>query len=275
VLIAEFGSKHNGVQDFFSDKDMLIVGQNWLEISEQTKIYEAYGYSVSAFTDQKANFLSSQGSLFFKHIIDESRVLYDDPSTRQNIKEKWAPRINYNSEIESNIDLLELLKYRPNTMHMLNFINDLIIVSIRNILIRKIAEYGKYVFGWDQIFSISLKLSFLKEQDIKILKSSKKIKNAYRASVYTQIPILFLEELLNIASRVFKQKLKIGKECEKSILRSPEEYQDNSYKQLRALELLCSHYSFDKSLSGYIELIKKPNYACSRKALSSASTNHS
>jgi len=272
VLVAEFGSRYNGIQDMYSDKDLLIVGTEWSNITEYSLRYELSGYSVSPFLESRALYLSSQGSLFFKHIINESSVICDKHKFLKKIKNTWEPRHNYNSEIESNIELLELLKYKPKTIHSLNFVNDLLIISIRNILIRKIAEQGQYVFGWDQIFKTSVRLGFLKERDIEVLKISKKLKNAYRSNVYLNISGSFIDEVLNIGSYILNQKLKIGRENEKQVLKSPETYQENSYKQLRALEFLCSHYSFDKSLSGYIKLIKKPNYTCSTKSLTSAST---
>lgn len=267
MLIAEFGSRHNGKRQLNSDRDLLIVGSNWQEISSAKKQYLSRGYSISCFKNDKAEYLSRHGSLFFKHIIDECVVLSDKDNLKDNISSLWSPRNNYQEEIESNLDLLELFKSTPNNKYSHNFINDLLIISIRNILIRRLAEQGEYVFGWENIFIKAIKHGLITNNDACYLKISRQLKNAYRESLFYAIDNSFIATLLEISSKVFKVKIKLGKENKKEILGFPDYYKDGTYMQLRALELMCSYYSFDKSLASYIELVKNPSYSCSTNAL--------
>ena len=75
-------------------------------------------------------------------------MVSDENNFKSKIFNSWVPRDHYNDEIESNLALLEIFKSIPNNKYAQNLINDILIISIRNILIRRIAEYGEYVFGW-------------------------------------------------------------------------------------------------------------------------------
>lgn len=272
MLIVEFGSKHNGRRDLYSDRDLLIVGNDWEKISSLERHYKSYGYSISCFKKDKAEYLSGKGSLFFKHIIDEGVVVSDENNFKTETFNSWVPRDHYNDEIESNLALLEVFKSIPNNKYAQNFINDILIISIRNILIRRIAEYGEYVFGWENIFEKSKEYCLLPSDAIPVLMASRKLKNSYRANVIKSIEHNFISNILEISSKLFGLNIKLGKENKKEILNLPGNYQDGSYIQLRAVELLCSYYSFDSSLSNYIEMVRKPNYSCATKAITIVSS---
>ena len=126
------------------------------------------------------------------------------------------------------------------------------------------------MFGWENIFTESIKHGFITNNDASYLKISRQLKNAYRESLFYTIDKSFISTLLEISSKVFKVKIKLGKENKKEILGFPDYYKDGTYMQLRALELMCSYYSFDKSLASYIELVKNPSYSCATNALTSA-----
>lgn len=39
-----------------------------------------------------------------------------------------------------------------------------------------------------------------------------------------------------------------------------------TYKQLRAIELMCAEYEFDESIKGLVSIVKRPAYFCSNTA---------
>ncbi|MGE6189086.1 hypothetical protein ACLHZ7_20565, partial [Aeromonas salmonicida] len=166
MLIAEFGSKHNGLHNVYSDKDLLIISDDWEQIKKAANHYTNCGFSISTFHLDRALYLTKKGSLFFKHIIDESVVLYDGNKHLNSISHHWNARSNYNDEIESNLELLEILNYAPKCKYSNNYIADILIISIRNILIRKIASHGIYVFDWMGISKNALSLRYISLCDI-------------------------------------------------------------------------------------------------------------
>ncbi|WP_426010735.1 hypothetical protein [Aeromonas salmonicida] len=267
MLIAEFGSKHNGLHNVYSDKDLLIISDDWEQIKKAANHYTNCGFSISTFHLDRALYLTKKGSLFFKHIIDESVVLYDGNKHLNSISHHWNARSNYTDEIESNLELLEILNYAPKCKYSNNYIADILIISIRNILIRKIASHGIYVFDWMGISKNALSLRYISLCDITLILYSRNLKNRYRSGYYDDIPRCVIEQLVSLTSRISNNKISYRFVEDKQILSMPERLNNGSYKQLRALEALCCLYSFDPKMGKYLELIKKPNYFCNTNAI--------
>ncbi|MGO2207468.1 MAG: hypothetical protein ACTH4R_13410, partial [Staphylococcus xylosus] len=188
MLIAEFGSKHNGCASRYSDRDLLLVSNDWEKINVLKGYYKKTGFSVTPFHIDKAKFLSKNGSLFFKHIIDESVVISDKNDIYQDLSATWTPKRNYSLEIESNVDLLEILHFAPKSKFSINYLLDLMVTSIRNILIRRLAETGKYIFSWENVVRVSFEHGYITYNDIMIISYSRRLKNRYRIGVYDYIP---------------------------------------------------------------------------------------
>lgn len=265
MLIVEFGSRLNGRTRAFSDKDLLIIGDDWHQISQKNAILA--DYSITNFKVDKATYLSKNGSLFFKHIIDEGRVILDTENTMSTLEKIWQPRTSYDNEIYSNIDLLEVLKLIPKNRWANMFTLDLLIITIRNVLIRKLANEGIYSFGWEEIFSNAIKLKFLSEKDVPLLLYARIQKNKYRTLSNTIIHDHIIQLLLNITSRLTSTTLKVGYGNEKQLLQSLNGYRNGSYKELRTIELFCLNREYSGQLINYRKLISNPNYSCSTKAL--------
>lgn len=265
MLIVEFGSRLNGRARQFSDKDLLIIGDDWHQINHEANILN--GYSITKFKEDKATYLSKGGSLFFKHIIDEGRVISDTKNKIATLGSIWKPKSNYRDEIYSNIDLLEVLKLIPRNRWANMFILDLLVITIRNILIRKLANEGIYSFGWESIFRNAIKVKLLSEKDIPLLFYARIQKNKYRTFFNSRIHDHIIDLLLKITSRLANTPIKIGYGTEKQLLNSLNDYKGGSYKELRAIELLCINREYSGELMRYKRLISDPNYSCSTKAL--------
>ena len=65
--IAHFGSSLRNDFDKYSDKDLLIVAEDWATVNKLKANYQNQGWSVSTYTYSKLEYLSKQGNLFVKH----------------------------------------------------------------------------------------------------------------------------------------------------------------------------------------------------------------
>lgn len=66
-----YGSSIRGNSDKYSDKDLLIVAEEYNVLNSLKDYYSQLGWSVSTYTYDKLNYLSINGYLFVKHLILE------------------------------------------------------------------------------------------------------------------------------------------------------------------------------------------------------------
>ncbi|EKA1198252.1 hypothetical protein OJ430_003695, partial [Salmonella enterica] len=173
----------------------------------------------------------------------------------------WKAKNDYQYEIDSNIDILELLETLPENKFSLLFVNDLLITSIRNISIRKFAAQGIYVFDWEGIFNQLYNHGWINKGEVKVLLCARKLKNAYRLKMYYDIEFSFISTLMKIAKKIIKFHCRL-KFCNRksTILGLPEKFQERSYKQLRAYEVVCSFYQFRDDVSDIASMVSNPSY---------------
>ena len=267
MISIEFGSKKRGDFDISSDKDMLIIGDNITQLIESKERRKIEGYSVSITTTNKAKYMIDKGSLFFKHIIDEGELIEGNREEHLEIFGNWMPALDYQDEIDSNIDLLEILYYVPKTIEGVLAATDIVTISIRNILIRKLASFGLYVFSWEKVTSMAEKYNIISLNEKIILLHARQIKNYYRKGYFLQVSVFFLIRLMDILCGILSDKICFRFGTKKEIIQLYEKYRDGSYKQLRALELLCAYYGFSSSPPKFVKWIKDPNFFCLTKSL--------
>ncbi|MBA3015240.1 MAG: hypothetical protein FP815_09850 [Desulfobulbaceae bacterium] len=262
MLAVEFGSRKRGDFNISSDKDMLLVGSCLQEPFKEKVKRKEDGHSVTCMTIDKAKYMVNHGSLFFKHILDEGQLVEGSKEEFSGIIEGWEPAPNYQKEINGNVELLEILSFIPKTAKGVLAATDIATISIRNILIRKLASLGLYVFSWEQVSSAAVNFNYIDINEKNILLHARHIKNYYRQGCDIQLSIYFLERLLGILSKILGTKTGFNFCDKKEILRLHEKCTDGSYKQLRAIELLCAYYGFESSPPEFIYWIRDPNYFC-------------
>jgi hypothetical protein len=262
MLVVEFGSRRRGDYHFSSDKDLLVLASNWEEIKQETEKRKLQGYSVSAFLLGKASYLVKTGSLFFKHIADEGTLIWGPQHEYQQLISRWRPARSYDDDIAENLDLLEVLDFIPVSHFGFLVTVDILISSVRNILIRKLARYGMYIYSWNEIFQAAQKHGMIKVDDISVFLRARHLKNLYRQGDRQRVTLSFLERLLDGAERACGASLRFGFPGREEIRSLPERFDDGTYKQLRALELMCAEYSFDASLGVQLAWIRQPSYFC-------------
>lgn len=272
----EFGSHHHGCNDVYSDRDIFILYDDFSNIKNETSELESKGFSVTTCSKERAEYLSSQGSLFSRHVFFEGKITKGSEENVKKIRELWTPSSSYDFEIEDNKLLLSILETAPSTLESKAAINDIIICSLRNVLIRKLANIGIFEFSWKSILSESSKFGFINKNDTKVMLLARRYKNIYREGLVPSIKNSFIDSLEEIVQKVIDNKRKIKYGTHKQITSLPEKLNDGTYSQLRSIELLCSHYNFDESMEKYLELTKNPSYFCNvgpNKLLQSDSSN--
>lgn len=268
MIVVEFGSRERGDCNISSDKDMLLVGTNLQELFKEKENRKNSGYSITCMTIDKAKYMVNKGSLFFKHIIDEGRIVNGCKKKYTEIICNWKAANDYQGDIDGNIELFEILSYIPKTSKGVLVAADIATISIRNILIRKLASFGLYVFSWEQIASTAVELNFIDLNDKIILLHARQIKNYYRQGYEIEVSIFFLERLFGILDKILGQKIKYNFGNKKEIIHLHEKYSDGSYKQLRAIEILCAFYGFESSPPKFLSWIRDPNYFCALNGFS-------
>ena len=264
TTIIEFGSRNSGLFDAYSDKDAYLLYGFGDKVEDEVKSLERLGYSVTVASTDRAEYLSKEGSLFIRHVFFEGKFLSGDVVKVGEIKSLWSYSSNYEDEIQENSDMLRLLEYIPCTKSSISTINDIVVCSIRNVLIRKLAMQGFFSFSWQDVLSDSEKLGMLNKDESDFILRSRKLKNLYRSGVRMKLSSGYLNSLGYLVRKVIDDKrlFRIGRH--KDILSLPEKEKDCSYSQLRAIELLCAYYDFDASMEKYSALSKKPSYFISR-----------
>ncbi len=265
MFVIEFGSTKRGDADWTSDRDVLLLGDRWIEI-EQNKIrFKALGYNVSCFSIGCATYLLRQGSLFFKHVIDEGSLISGCEPDYRALMSKWKRPNSYDREIRSTTDLLELLLFTPRCNRGLTIAVDILVNALRSILIRRLAEEGRYIFSWRRILAESSELGFFPSKAQRPILAARMIKNQYRQSGQTNAELQLIEsltEVLRAASGCAECTPRMQFTDRRASTRLTERFPDHSYKQLRSFEFLCAQYPRDPGLAQFEASIKEPNYFC-------------
>jgi len=261
-LVIEFGSRQHGCHDSHSDRDLMLIYDDSYQLSEKKYAFERLGYSVTVCSRKKANYLSKSGGLFIRHVVFEGRMVDGNIKQLKSLRSSWMAASNYDAEIHSNQEMLAVLERVPNNQLAGAVINDILICSIRNVLIRKLANEGVYLFSWKDVIRESVTRGFIKHNEIAALLLARRLKNIYRNGAKPIINDQLIGALESISRNVIDKSRKIRFGKHREIISLPDDQDTGSYAQLRAIELVCSYYSFDKSMNKYIQAIKDPNYFC-------------
>ena len=258
--VIEFGSRIHGCHDIFSDKDAyLLYGPND-DVSKEKKNLERKGFSVTTSSISRAQHLAARGSLFVRHVFFEGKLVKGSEDQQKYINKIWCPASSYDEEVESNIELLSLLESIPSTIEAVATVNDIIVCSTRNILIRKLANRGVFVFSWSDVISQSIRYNFIDQNDALLIRQARRIKNSYRMGVMPRLSATYLNDLEKLSQRVIDRRRNFLFGSHKRILSSPEHEKEGSYSQLRAIELLCAYYHFNAQMKKYAVIVQDPAY---------------
>ena len=126
-------------------------------------------------------------------------------------------------------------------------------------MIRKLAEFDLFVFSWRELSRLAVKHGFFNVYDQMIFLNARLIKNYYRSGYICQVSSYFLERLLESLNKIVKTSIRIRFAPKRETFHLDEKFKDGSYKQLRAIEILCAYYGFKSAPRDLLKLIKDPN----------------
>lgn len=264
--VLEIGSSARGDKDRWSDRDVLVIGEATQLPSVEARL-SAQGASVVSLTRRKFEYLASHGSLFLKHTIDEGRLLEGSSDAWLSMGRKWHfPVGNYSEEIESNLNFLHVLRCVPEQESGAVAAIDIMVCSLRNVLIRKLASRGIFKFSWNDVAKHSAKVVSLPTGAWAAVAWAREQKNKRRAGLPTQVTVAQVEECAELFGRVLGSGLIGWTSSNTRLERLASAFSDGSYAQLRAFELLCANGRNDVGLRSLRAVTSKPSYFCSGRS---------
>ena len=263
--VLEIGSSARGDGDRWSDRDVLVVASAE-DLSHLEAIYAKSGASVVALTQKRFDYLASRGSLFLKHAIDEGVLLegaYDD---WHSISKTWHSTGDYSNEIESNLNFLPVLECVPTSQSGAAAAIDVMVCSVRNILIRQLAKRGIFKFSWRDVALNSHHVVKLPSGAWRAVSWAREQKNRRRAGLPTAVQAGRVEEFAELFRRVLGSIPLDWTSSNARLERLASRFADGSYAQLRAFELLCANGADDHGLRALRAITARPSYFCSGRS---------
>ncbi|MBO0341050.1 nucleotidyltransferase domain-containing protein [Flagellimonas profundi] len=266
--IAIFGSSLRSDFDKYSDKDLLIVADDYETMENLTKIYSKDDWSISFYTYSKLKYLSENGSLFIKHLQKESKIIIDKDDRLKDILNEFIPKNNYEKDIKDCESYFDIIKTVPKTTLGYAWFCDSLFVGLRNYLVFKNAEDGIFEFSFIKLLKRLKEQRLINQSDINILRELRVVKRNYREEILDELPSLdFIKKVIPIAKGLgilesvkFVNSQKFQNIIEKSIIKR----NFNPYQRLRLVEgYYCSQALNIPELK---KIISNPQfYACKMK----------
>ncbi len=201
--IAIFGSSLRSDFDKYSDKDLLVVADDYKTLEDLKTIYSKDNWSISFYTYSKLRYLSKNGSLFIKHLQKESKIISDENNRLERILNQFNPKSNYKKDIKDCVNYFYVIKMVPNTSLGYAWFCDSLYVGLRNFLVFKNAENGIFEFSFIKLLKGLKDQGKIKQSDIEILKELRVVKRNYREGILDELPSLgFIEKVIPIAKAI-------------------------------------------------------------------------
>ncbi len=201
--ISIFGSSLRDDFDKYSDKDLLVVAEDFETLEKLKKQYSKEDWSVSYYTYSKLEFLSKNGSLFIKHLQKGSRSLVDHGSKLSAIISNFKSRDSYNTDYKESKNYFEIIKVIPDSKFGYAWFCDCIYVGLRNLLIFENAEQNVYEFSYLKLLDLLRENGKISKSESNILKELRVVKRNYREDILDEFPSKsFLQKVIPIAKKI-------------------------------------------------------------------------
>ena len=146
--VAIFGSSLRADFDKYSDRDLLIVAENYETLNRLKEEYSNENWSISFYTYSKLEYLSKNGSLFIKHLRNESKILLDKNDRFSSIIDNYKPKEDFKNEIQNSLNYFKIIEYIPNSSLGFAWYCDCLFVGLRNFLVFENAQNGIFEFSF-------------------------------------------------------------------------------------------------------------------------------
>jgi len=201
--VAIFGSSLRADFDKYSDRDLLVVANDFKTLEKLKKTYSKDDWSISYYTYSKLKYLSENGSLFIKHLQNESEIIIDKKDKLIDILNQFNPKSNYKKDIQDCEYYFDVIKTVPKTSLGYAWFCDSLYVGLRNYLVFKNAENGIFEFSFKKLLNRLKEQRIINLSDIQILKELRVVKRNYREDVFDELPSLnFIKKIIPIANKI-------------------------------------------------------------------------
>lgn len=241
--IAHFGSSLRNDFDKYSDKDLLIVAEDWETVNKLKANYQNQGWSVSTYTYSKLEYLSKQGNLFVKHLQLEAKILQDSSCKLRDILNTYQVKESYNEELCESIKYFTMLKEIPDSKNGYAWFCDCLYVGLRNYLIFTFANKQVYEFSYLKLLKYLYQAKCITSFELGLLRELRVIKQNYRSNIKEEFPsegfikdIIKIFDKLKVLSHIkIVTKTHFSRHTESLIFNK----KYNSYQKLRLFEGYC------------------------------------
>lgn len=266
--VAIFGSSLRADFDKYSDKDLLIVADDFETLEKLKTEYSKDNWSISYYTYSKLKYLAENGSLFIKHLQNESKIIIDVKDKLDKILNEFKPKNNYKKDIKDCENYFDIIQAIPKTDLGFAWFCDSLYVGLRNYLVFKNAENEIFEFSFIKLLNGLKEQGKINQSDIEILRELRVVKRNYREEILDELPSLaFIKKIIPIVKDLgildsvkFVDSKKFQNIIEKSIIKR----KFNPYQRLRLIEgYYCSQ---DLNIPELKKIISNPQfYACKMK----------
>jgi predicted nucleotidyltransferase len=264
--IAIFGSTLRSDFDKYSDKDLLVVADDYQTLHNLKVKYSKDDWSISYYTYSKLQFLSKNGSLFIKHLQNESKIIIDQNDRLFTVLSEFTEKKNYKKDIIEAEKYFEILAFIPKTDIGYAWFCDSFYVGLRNYLVFKNAENGIFEFSFIKLLNILKEKDVINKSDIKILQELRVVKRNYRDNIIDELPSFeYVEKVIKIAEKIgilnspqLMPPTEFRKHIEEHIL-------DKIYDPYQRLRLIEGFYSSQKlNIPELKKIISNPQFYASK-----------
>lgn len=201
--VAIFGSSLRADFDKYSDRDLLIVADDYKTLEKLKKTYSKNDWSISYYTYSKLKYLSENGSLFIKHLQNESKLIIDKKDKLIKILNQFNPKLNYKKDIQDCENYFDIIKTVPKTKLGYAWFCDSLYVGLRNYLVFKNAENGIFEFSFIKLLNILKEQGKINQTDIQILRELRVVKRNYREDILDELPSSnFIKKIVPITKKI-------------------------------------------------------------------------
>ena len=242
--VATFGSYARRDNDSHSDRDVLVVFPSQQFPSLGLKQLESAGASCSTYSRPRLSRMAKDGSLFIKHLVNESHVLQDSDGFLKSLLAQFSPKLNYTDVFDDALRVFGLVEYIPQHVDGVSWAIDIVAVGFRAMAIPFLADRGMFVFGMGDICEGLVRLGRLKAGDVAHLAILRQLKSAYRRCGKTGCTSQQLAELISIVDRCFRIGVQPRFRSQEEMIAELEQNSPNEwYRGLRLLEATLLTFS--------------------------------
>jgi hypothetical protein len=186
--VALYGSQLRTDFDHISDRDLLAVGSDINGLCVAKKIFEGFGFSCGVYTWDRLDRMVCKGALFIQHLKQESCVVRDTNGRLQTLLSSYEPKADYEREIEATRNIVALTEYISSSSIATGWALDVLAVAVRNIGILKLANTGRYVFGYAELLDALASTGHISKEACWKLKHLRRWKQLYRNGCFGKMP---------------------------------------------------------------------------------------